>query len=334
MSKPISAQSPDQTNKSVQQNDPQLETFREIRKLMPNPVEIPLIDGKEDKRIFVEFSPSKNNGLAAAFQPNENSGVSTRPSLAAANENNAPVNLAHALAAPQTTENDREFYELGLKVKKGDMEDLIGAWRQTTEGNCVTVGIAKAACDAYGKNVFKKIKSDDDGIQVKLHNNKEIKLSWSELSTARDYSDFRGSNEAALAFGTLIYAVAAKSALNAKHEGSTTYKRALVSLNNGEYVNRVVGFLGLEDKLVKVNSADLEEHDAIIAASKVHVVYINLGEDGKHYTDSYGKPKVYNRTDTNGGYYHYYGLFGRKSSRSSNAIYSAYTLKPLDATGA
>ncbi|MDP7040952.1 MAG: hypothetical protein QGI45_17480, partial [Myxococcota bacterium] len=93
-------------------------------------------------------------------------------------------------------------------------------------------------------------------------------------------------------------------------------------------------FLGLEDKLVKVNSADLEEHDAIIAASKVHVVYINLGEDGKHYTDSYGKPKVYNRTDTNGGYYHYYGLFGRKSSRSSNAIYSAYTLKPLDATGA
>ena len=334
MSKPISAQSPTDKSQSTQQQAPELETSRDLRQLSPNAAGIRVLDGTEDKRFIANLAPANSNGMAAAFQPNENSGVSTRPANAATNSNSTPVNLAHALAAPQTTENDREFFELGLKVKKGDMEDLIGAWRQTTEGNCVTVGIAKAACDAYGTKVFKKIKSDDDGIAVKLHNDAEVKLSWKELGLARDYSDFRGSNEAALAFGTLIYAVAAKRALEAGHEGSSTYKRSLVSLNNGEYVNRVVKFLGLEDKLVKVNSADLEDHDAIIAASKVHVVYINLGEDGKHYTDSYGKPRPYNRTDTNGSYYSYGGLFGRKRYRSTHAIYSAYTLKPLDATGA
>jgi len=334
MSKPISAQSPTDKSQSTQQHTPELETFRETKQTVPNPVQMPIFNDSEDRRFIAELPSANSNGLAAAFQPKENSGVSTRPSSAAAKSNDAPFNVAHALAAPQTIEDDREFFEHGLKVKQGDMEDLIGAWRQTTEGNCVTVGIAKAACDAYGTKVFKKIKSDDDGIQVKLHNNAEVKVTWKELGLARDYSDFRGSNEAALAFGTLIYAVAAKRALEAGHEGSSTYKRALVSLNNGEYVNRVVKFLGLEDKLVKVNSADLENHDAIIAASKVHVVYINLGEDGKHYTDSYGKPRPYNRTDTNGSYYNYGGLFGRKRYRSTHAIYSAYTLKPLDATGA
>ena len=303
--------------------------------IIPEGIPEPLPDVVLDDALYVNScTPPNDNRSHAAFIAHDSSGVSLRSTPGAKRPDRRPrLNLTHALAAPQTTENDREFYELGLKVKKGDMQDLIGAWRQTTEGNCVTVGVTKAACDIYGSKLFKKIKNNDEGIQVKLQNGEDISLSWDELSLARKYSDFRGSNEAALAFGTLVYAVAAKGAQNVGHEGARSYSRALVSLNNGEYVKDVASFLGIEDKLQKVDTETLDDKDGIIAASNGHVIYVNRGADGKHYADSYGSSELYNETDTNGSYYGYGGLFRKRRYISSHAISSAYTLKPLDATG-
>ena len=315
------------------QGNPSLNSVQQ--NMLPEGMPVPLPDITLDGSLFVRAcAPPSDNRSHAAFIACESSGLSLRPNLMAKKSECQPqLKLTHAQAAPQTTENNREFFELGLKVKKGEMQDLIGAWRQTTEGNCVTVGVTKAACDTYGTKIFKKIKSDDNGIQVKLQNGKDIKLSWSELSLARDYSDFRGSNEAALAFGTLVYAVAAKSAQNVRHEGATSYSRALNSLNNGEYVKDVASFLGLEEKLVKVDTETLDGKDGIVAASNGHVIYVNRGADGKYYADSYGTSEPYNETDTNGSYYGFGGLFRKRRYVSSHAIYSAYALKPLNEAG-
>ncbi len=52
--------------------------------------------------------------------------------------------------------DDRE-----LNIATGD--GLINDWKQTTEGNCVSVAVIKAAIDKYGSDMFAEIQSTENG---------------------------------------------------------------------------------------------------------------------------------------------------------------------------
>jgi hypothetical protein len=214
---------------------------------------------------------------------------------------------------------ERSFFSQGFDVTKNDFQNnLIDGWYQSTEGNCVFVAAAKASMDAYGTHVFKKVEATSDGLTITMHDNKVIKLSTEELLEAKKQSDFAGENTKLLAYATIMYAAAAKRAEIGEHEGADDFEEALEALNDGEYLQDGIHFLGLSNNLVSVNPQSLGDKDAILACSDNHAIYVNKRHDGAHIADHYGDAVSYNGTDTR-----------LRRRRSRNRIHTAYTLKPL-----
>ncbi len=219
-------------------------------------------------------------------------------------------------------QEDREFFERVLDITDEDLQNQTTAWYQTTEGNCTTVAVAKAATDALGPEVFRSLERTPEGLKIGLRDGAEVRLTAEELVAAREASDFKGRDDDALAFGTVIYAAVAQRALEEKHENAKSYAEALGSLNNGEVVSHVVDLLGLEDFTRRVDVRDLDDQDAVVANSRKHAIYIDKTED-KHIADHYGKGVTYNGTDTNSS------RGGRRRDRVSNAIVSAIAFRGL-----
>lgn len=205
-----------------------------------------------------------------------------------------------------------DFFGDAFTASDEDLEDQISSWRQTKEGNCATVAVSKAATDAMGTRAFQEVLPTPEGFRVTLRDGTEVDLTVEELEQAMEMSAFKGTNDAALAFGTLQYAVTADQALEAGHENSETYADALEALNNGESPNRVAGFLGLQDDKVGISSQQLRPRggspafggrDSVVAWSRKHAVFADKTANG-HTVDHYGKGERYDGTDTNGAYRH------------------------------
>ena len=222
------------------------------------------------------------------------------------------------------SEEDQKFFERVLGITDEDLQKQTTDWYQTTEGNCVTVAVAKAAADALGTDVFTSLEKTSSGLKIGLRDGAEVEVSATELTAARSASDFKGRDEDALSFGTVIYAAVAKRALEEKHEGARNYQDALRSLNNGERVSHVIDLAGLEDHSKRVSTSDLDGQDAVVAYSQKHAIYVDKTSEG-HVSDHYGRGVQYNRTDTNSS-----GRRGwRRRSGSSNAIVGAYAIQGL-----
>ena len=224
-----------------------------------------------------------------------------------------------AIESWSLSEKKRDFYKQAFQVSEKDFkDDLINGWYQTSEGNCVLVAGAKASMDAYGSHAFKEVKASENGLSITMRDNFKVKISTSELEKARDASDFAGENERLLAYATIMYAAAAKRAEMQGHEGSRSFSQALRSLNNGEFIQDGMKFLGLSRHLVSVNPGSLNSKDAVLACSDRHAIYVDKKENGNHVADHYGEGVSYRGTDTWGN-----------SRRRRNRIHTAYTLKPL-----
>ena len=222
-----------------------------------------------------------------------------------------------------------DFYANALTATDEDLRNQISSWRQSQEGNCATVAVSKAATDAMGTRAFEEILPTPDGFKVTLRDGKEVELSVEELEEAMAMSAFKGTNDAALSFGTLQYAVTADQALEAGHEDAETYSDALGALNNGESPNRVANFQGLQDDKVGIssnqlmpsgNTAAFGGKDSVVAWSRKHAVFADKAKSG-HTADHYGRGERYDGTDTNGAY--------RRRDRGNNIV-KAFAFKTDD----
>ena len=264
-----------------------------------------------------------NNGAAENLhaEPTYNTAlVSHANNLEALNQanKNFGLNLDQIEHWPISAQ-ERAFFAQSFALEKNDFrEQLIDGWYQTVEGNCVFVAAAKAAMDAYGTHVYKKVEATRDGLSITMRDNKVVKISAKELLEAKKAGHFAGENTKLLAYATMMYAASAKRAEVEEHEGVDDFEEALESLNDGEYLQDDVKFLGLSKNLVAVDPRTLNDKDAVLACSKNHAIYIDKRANGTHIADHYGDAVNYNGSDTRG-----------RRSRSKNRIHTAYTFKPL-----
>lgn len=176
--------------------------------------------------------------------------------------------------------------------------NLISSWRQTSEGNCVSVATIKAAMHKWGNKVFLDQKAAaDGGVDLTLRDGHRMHLSPTELETARRLSRFSGRDQQALDYANLCYAAIAKRALQQGHEGARTFARACHSLNNGEQVHYPAKLLGISDHLRRINVSDIPRHEIVVAWNAGHMIY---GTNG--VTDRWGAPASPWRWGLSGAY--------------------------------
>jgi len=180
--------------------------------------------------------------------------------------------------------------------------DLVGAWRQGSEGNCVSVATIKAAMHKWGNKVFEKMdKTSDGGYNIKMRDGAQVSLSGDEMSTARRMSSFRSDgqfgNEQAREYANVLYGAMAKRALWAGHEGARTYRRACHSLNNGENPAYPAKFLGVSQHLKRINISDIPKERISILWTNRHAMYSTYGN-----TDRWGSNSSYRNWRLRGAY--------------------------------
>jgi hypothetical protein len=197
------------------------------------------------------------------------------------------------------SKENQSFFGRVLTLTDEDLEGQTTGWRQRHAKNCATVATSKAAADAYGTKVFKSIEPSAHGLKIQLHDGETATLTTAELEEAREAAGFEGSNEAAMAYGVVMYATVAKQAQKAKHEGAKNYTEAMARLNDGEWPKDIAAFMGLASRFKAVDLANFDGSDAIVAHSNRHAIYIDQTDKG-YVADHYGSGRSYNGTDTLG----------------------------------
>lgn len=132
-------------------------------------------------------------------------------------------------------------------VRPGDI------WRgfyQGVEGNCVTVSAIKAAMMKYGQSprgIYKNITETRDGYTVTMRDSSKVSLTHAELKTAREHSNFKGTDAGLLKDANFLYAVSAKRAQMENHEfrAGESFEAAMSTLNDGETPGDALRRLGL-----------------------------------------------------------------------------------------
>lgn len=176
--------------------------------------------------------------------------------------------------------------------------NLISSWRQTSEGNCVSVATIKAAMHKWGNKVFLDQKAAaDGGMDLTLRDGHRMHLTPTELETARRLSRFRGADPQALEYANLCYAAIAKRAQQQGHQGARSFAAACHSLNDGEQVHYPAKLLGISDHLRRINVRDIPNHEIVVAWNAGHMIY---GTNG--VTDRWGAPASPWRWGLSGAY--------------------------------
>lgn len=231
------------------------------------------------------LNPNTNTNASAAGGP-----------LTSANKDNAQGHNG------EWTAQDEQFLDQAVSAgaakgpgaASGDFDKLAKDFGQTSEGNCASVAVIKAALDKYGTKVFNTVTKNGGGFQVGLQDGKTVNVTREELAQAAKAARFKGAPNAAKSMAVLMYAVIAKQAAAEGHEGARDFGSALKTLANGENPKRVAKMLGLKTKDVSVNEAGQSQQGAV-AWSGRHAVYTANGT-----TDQYGKEAAFNGTDTRG----------------------------------
>jgi hypothetical protein len=184
--------------------------------------------------------------------------------------------------------------DLGAAAQGGNAQAAQG-WRQGAEGNCASVATIKAAQSKFGNNIFKNVQqAGNGGVSVTLQDGKQVSLTKEELDTAKRMSNFQGEG-AGLESAQLCYAVMAKSAQQAGHEGARTFAQACHSLNDGEDPFDSAKFLGIEGHIKRVDAATAAKSGAGVVWSQQHALFTSGGS-----IDKYGQQTAFNGTDTLG----------------------------------
>ncbi len=169
-----------------------------------------------------------------------------------------------------------------------DTKDIIASFRQSeTSGNCVTVAVIKASVEVFGlTGVFKTINREPDQTTVTQRDGITLTVTNEEFDLASSKSEFvLGGNKQLYDFANFAFAIMAKRAQRAHHEGAITYEEAIDALLNGESYSKGPEWLGLEQYVQKIRKQDIWKFAGVVGASEKHCFLASFG-----WQDVYGKP--------------------------------------------
>ncbi|WP_375154655.1 MULTISPECIES: hypothetical protein [Pseudomonas fluorescens group] len=145
--------------------------------------------------------------------------------------------------------------------------NIWSGFAQGPDGNCVTVSAIKSAMMKFGQkptDVFREVRQEGDGYDVKMRDGFQLHLSKDELKAAARYAQFRGDDPAMMTDANFMYAASAKRAQmegNGEDDNRDTAKRsfahAMQSLNNGEMGWEALDRLGLKGLYRQSSSSEL-----------------------------------------------------------------------------
>jgi hypothetical protein len=169
-----------------------------------------------------------------------------------------------------------------------DTKDIIGSFRQgERSANCVSVAVIKASVEVFGlTGVFQTINRTADEATVTMRDGIAVTVTQDEIDLATQKSGFSlGSNTQLHTFACFAFAVMAKRAQRAHHEGVVTYDEAIDALTNGESYAQGPEWLGLQQYVQKISKRDIWKFAGVVGASDKHCFLASFG-----WQDAYGTP--------------------------------------------
>ena len=161
--------------------------------------------------------------------------------------------------------------------------NIFTGFRQGGQGNCVTVAAIKAAMTRFGTGgVFKSVRFDDAGnAQIWMRDGVRLSLSAQERALAARYSGFSGRDPRLLSYAQFYYAAAAKRAQLGGNDGlrGMSYARALGSLNDGEYTDEGLRWLGLVNNIRPISThwGNVARYTAVVGSNTGHAMFVSRG---------------------------------------------------------
>ncbi len=169
-----------------------------------------------------------------------------------------------------------------------DTKEIIASFRQSeNSGNCVAIAVIKASVEVFGlTGVFASINRTTDEVTVTQRDGIVLTVTSDEFELAAQKADFvLGTNKQLYEFANFAFAIMAKRAQRAHHEGAITYEDAIDALLNGESYAKGPEWLGLEQYVQKIRKQDIWKFAGVVGASEKHCFLASFG-----WQDVYGKP--------------------------------------------
>ncbi|MGZ9705691.1 hypothetical protein ACXX81_06585 [Pseudomonas sp. GNP013] len=118
-------------------------------------------------------------------------------------------------------------------------DDIWRGFRQSNQGNCVTVAAIKVAMARFGQSpvsIFERVQRAPRGYDVTLRDGHTLSVSNQELSQAAREARFKGADAGMLKDANFLFAVSAKRAQEQNNDGTAgaSFSAAINSLNDGE----------------------------------------------------------------------------------------------------
>jgi hypothetical protein len=174
-----------------------------------------------------------------------------------------------------------------------NFKTIITSFAQHGFGNCTSIGVIKAAIEAFGLNNVFTVSETASGSKIDLRNGRSVEISKDELAYSEKNCGFKLLNDAdALKksirdYAVLSFAVICKS--KQIIEEYEKYEDAVDDVNTGENYHEAPMYLGLEKYQVNIRYKDVDKYGGIVAHSVKHTVYVS-----HDYFDDYGMPNRLN----------------------------------------
>ncbi|WP_339506605.1 hypothetical protein [Pseudomonas sp. EA_15y_Pfl1_P102] len=177
-------------------------------------------------------------------------------------------------------------------------DDIRRGFRQSDEGNCVTVAAIKVAMARFGqspKSIFAKVEKTAKGYSVTLRDGYHLRLSDQELSQAARGAKFTGRDIGMLKDANFLFAVSAKRAQEENNDGKAgaSFRAAISSLNDGEdekETGEALKRLGLGNYLKKASVSELASGQLGMVNTDTHSVAV-IGGHEELWGNRGGRPR-------------------------------------------
>lgn len=172
-------------------------------------------------------------------------------------------------------------------------KELIEAFKQGGEGNCVSIAIIKAGIEIFGINGIFSHQWENDNCTVIQRDGFTLSITKQELEIATESSNFiLLKNKNVFDYANLCFTIMAKRAHIEGNDGqeNMTFEEALTSLNEGESYLEGPHWIGLRHHIRSVGRKYIWQYKGVIGASRKHCFFASEGIE-----DNYGKIDNLNR---------------------------------------
>ncbi|WP_298423282.1 hypothetical protein [uncultured Kordia sp.] len=165
--------------------------------------------------------------------------------------------------------------------------DIIKAFKQGGEGNCVAIAIIKAGIEIFGINKIFIHGWEGNDCKVLMKDDYTLNITKEELTLASEGSKFMLLNDKEVFdYANLCFAVMAKRAQKEENDDlpNMTYTEAIETLNNGEWYTHGADWLGLRYHIKNIKRRNIERYKGAVGASRKHCFFVSEGKE-----DNYGR---------------------------------------------